>query len=82
MKLIPKANELISNMRSFFQANNPNKGYLNEEPLRSELFSSDQMESHSKSLATTHKLTKKRTPDISVEAHIPGSLLAPCVPIS
>jgi hypothetical protein len=44
MKLIPSAHELISNMRDFFQTNNSNHGYLHEEPLRGELFSSDQME--------------------------------------
>lgn len=34
-----------------------------EEPLRSELFSSDQMEQYAKQLATGHKLIKKALPD-------------------
>lgn len=63
MKLIPKANELISNMRLLFQVNNLNKGYLNEEPLRSELFSSEQMARFAKTLATTHKLNSRPSKD-------------------
>src|ERR1700722_11049820 len=63
MKLIPTANELISNMRAFFQVNNPNKGYLNEEPLRAELFSSEQMSRYGKILATTHKLSSRPRQD-------------------
>ncbi len=59
MKLIPKADELISNMRDFFQTNNSNQSYLHEEPLRAELFSSDQMERFGKTLAGTHKLSTK-----------------------
>ncbi len=63
MKLIPAAHELITSMRSFFQINTPKKGYLNEEPLREELFSSDQMERFGKVLAGTHKLSTKRAKD-------------------
>jgi cyclic beta-1,2-glucan synthetase len=57
LKLIPSAHELISNMRAFFQVSDTNLNYLNEEPLREELFSSDQMEHFGKTLATRHKLT-------------------------
>lgn len=56
MKLIPAAHELISNMRAFFQTNNAVRSFQNEEPLRSELFSSDQMERYGKSLAEAHRL--------------------------
>ena len=63
MKLIPAAHELISNMRAFFQINNSKISYLNEEPLRSELFSSDQMERLGKTLAATHKLSTKPAHD-------------------
>ncbi|MCX6180759.1 MAG: hypothetical protein NT150_02365 [Bacteroidetes bacterium] len=63
MKLIPVAHELISNMRGFFQTNNSNLSYLNEEPLRAELFSSDQMERFGKALASTHQLSKKPAKD-------------------
>ncbi len=63
MKLIPAAHELISNMRAFFQANNSKLNYLNEEPLRAELFSSDQMERFGKTLAGTHHLSAKPAQD-------------------
>jgi cyclic beta-1,2-glucan synthetase len=58
LKLLPAAHELISNMRSFFQTSNAKLSHLNEEPLRAELFSSDQMDRFGKALATTHKLNK------------------------
>ena len=63
LKLIPAAHELISNMRSFFQTNNSKLSYLNEEPLRAELYSSDQMERFGKTLAGTHKLSTKPAKD-------------------
>ncbi len=63
MKLIPTAHELISNMRSFFQASNSRLRYLNEEPLRGELFSSEQMERFGKTLAGSHKLSTKPAKD-------------------
>jgi cyclic beta-1,2-glucan synthetase len=59
MKLIPRADELISNMRAFFQPTNAKLSYQNEEPLRAELFSSEQMERYGKTLAQTHKLNPK-----------------------
>ena len=57
LKLIPAAHEIISNMRAFFQVSDTNLNYLNEEPLRDELFSSDQMERFGKTLATRHKVS-------------------------
>ena len=63
MKLIPAAHELISDLSSFFQTNNSGHSYLNEEPLRAELFSSDQMERFGKVLAATHTLSKKPARD-------------------
>ncbi|HEV8513276.1 MAG TPA: cyclic beta 1-2 glucan synthetase, partial [Cyclobacteriaceae bacterium] len=64
MKLIPVlAHELISNMRAFFQTNNSKLTYLNEEPLRAELLSSEQMERFGKSLAGTHQLSTKPAQD-------------------
>jgi len=63
LKLIPTAHELISNMRNLFQVNDTNLNYLNEEPLREELFSSDQMEHFGKTLATKHVLSKSPTKD-------------------
>jgi hypothetical protein len=61
--LIPDTHELISNMRAFFQIKNSKLSYLSEEPLRAELFSSDQMERFGKTLAGTHQLSKKVTKD-------------------
>jgi cyclic beta-1,2-glucan synthetase len=63
LKLIPAAHELISNMRNFFQGSDTTLNYLNEEPLREELFSSDQMERFGKKLATSHKLSTKPAKD-------------------
>ncbi|MDQ2721070.1 MAG: cyclic beta 1-2 glucan synthetase, partial [Bacteroidota bacterium] len=57
LKLIPAAHELISNMRTFFQVGDTKLNYLNEEPMREELFSSDQMEAFGKTLATRHQLS-------------------------
>ncbi|HVD96839.1 MAG TPA: glucoamylase family protein [Cytophagaceae bacterium] len=58
MKLISAAHELISNMRTFFQSNSK-LSYLNEEPLRGELYSSEQMERFGIALAKTHKITNQ-----------------------
>ena len=63
LKLIPAADELISNMRAFFQISDTKLSYLNEEPLRDELFSSDQMERFGKTLAGRHKLSTKPAKD-------------------
>src|SRR5665213_1083244 len=62
LQLIPSAHELISNMRSFFQLSDKVNN-LNEEPLREELFSSDQMEHFGKTLASRHKLSSKPAKD-------------------
>ncbi|HEV7231662.1 MAG TPA: hypothetical protein VGO45_10060, partial [Bacteroidia bacterium] len=50
-------------MRAFFQVNNSKRNYSNEEPLRAELLSSDQMERFGKMLAGTHKLSTKPAQD-------------------
>ena len=42
---------------------NPVLNYLNEEPLREELFSSEQMEQFGKTLAKRHKLSTKPAQD-------------------
>jgi cyclic beta-1,2-glucan synthetase len=63
MKLSPAAHELISNMRAFFQIEKSKLSYLNEEPLRSELFSSDQLERFGKSLAGKHQLSTRPATD-------------------
>ncbi len=63
MKLLPAAHELISNMAAFFQTANVKGGFLNEEPLRAELFTSDQMERFGKKLAGSHRLSSKPAKD-------------------
>ncbi|MBK5270847.1 MAG: cyclic beta 1-2 glucan synthetase, partial [Bacteroidia bacterium] len=62
LQLIPAAHELISNMRAFFQRSDKNNN-LNEEPLREELFSSEQMDRFGKTLASRHKLSTKPAKD-------------------
>ncbi len=44
-------------MRNIFQVSDTKLNYLNEEPPREELFSSDQMERFGKTLAAKHKLS-------------------------
>ena len=63
LQLIPAAHELISNMRAFFQISDSKIKHSNEEPLREELFSPDQMERFGKSLASRHKLSFKPAKD-------------------
>lgn len=56
--------DFLSDIRLFFQGQSSKyKKYVNEEPLRAELFSSDLMDHHSRSLAASHKLNKKKTAD-------------------
>jgi len=55
--------KLLSDLKSVFQGVGPALSYLNEEPLRAELFSSDQMERFGKALAGIHKLTVKSGQD-------------------
>jgi len=63
LKLIPATHELISNMRAFFQVTDTKLNYLNEEPMREELFSSEQMELFGKILASRHTLSTKPNKD-------------------
>ena len=63
LQLIPAAHELISNMRDFFQISDAKLKPSNEEPLREELFSSDQMERFGKTLAARHKLSTNPAKD-------------------
>ena len=49
------------NLRAYFRGNRLASHYAGDEPpLRSELFSADQMEQHGKSLAASHTLTPRR----------------------
>jgi cyclic beta-1,2-glucan synthetase len=59
LKLTPAAHERISNMKGFFQIKKSDKNDLNEEPLRAELFSSEQMGRLGITLAKRHQLNDK-----------------------
>lgn len=64
MKQISKtAEDIVTQMRAYFQDKANKRHYTNEEPLRSELFTSGQMEKYGKSLAETHRLSKERGKD-------------------
>lgn len=54
--------DLLSHMRSYFQGSNI-KNKPGEEPFRSELFNTDQMETHAKRVATKHKLLSTKPSD-------------------
>lgn len=56
MKIIPSGHDIITNMRSLFQINKADKSYLNEEPLRDEMFSAAQMKRFGRRLAESHQL--------------------------
>ncbi len=55
--------EFLTQMKSYFIGDTSQQKYTNEEPLRSELLSADQMEQHSKKLAKSHKLSEKPVSD-------------------
>jgi cellobiose phosphorylase len=61
MKVInPKINESLSLLRAQLNESSLNKKFAHvESPLRSELFNSDQMEQHGKTLASTHTLVSE-----------------------
>jgi len=55
--------DILSRLRLYFQGGNTLRNYNNEEPFRSELYSSDQMDRHGKVVARSHKLQKHRSND-------------------
>ena len=56
--------ENLLHLRMSLRGNGLSQKYVGDEPpLRSELFSADQMEQHGKILAGSHKLSLGRTPD-------------------
>ncbi|MCK7577300.1 MAG: hypothetical protein MZV65_16645 [Chromatiales bacterium] len=65
MKVInPKINESLLRLKAQLNEHSLVKKFSNgEPPLRSELFSADQMEQHGKILARTHTLVSKPKPD-------------------
>ena len=77
-----KANTIrgtLLNLRLGAHANGLPKNYTGDElPLRSELFSADQMQQHGKALASSHKLSSEGAPDqlLSRLAENEGVLIA------
>jgi cellobiose phosphorylase len=65
MKVInPELNESLLRLKAQLNESSLNKKFANgEPPLRSELFSADQMEQHGKILASTHTLVSETRPD-------------------
>jgi cyclic beta-1,2-glucan synthetase len=62
-RLGEKAEEFFSRMRAYFQDKVKKNDYINEEPLRSELFTTAQMAQYGKALAQSHILSSRRSPD-------------------
>ena len=63
MNVTGTVQEFLNQMKLYLPGEGKQDGYVAEEPLRSELFSSDQMQQHSISVAQAHVLSKKRIPD-------------------
>ncbi len=55
--------DLLSRLRVYFQGASSPWDHGNEEPFRSELYSSDQLNSHGKSIAASHQLLTTRASD-------------------
>ena len=55
--------DVLSHWRTFFYKNNAFRNYGDEEPLRSELYSLDQMIRHGEALARSHKLKSGKCRD-------------------
>ena len=55
--------DILSHWRTFFHRNNAFRDYGDEEPLRSELYSMDQLVRHGAALARAHKLMSRKSRD-------------------
>lgn len=55
--------DILSRLRIYFVKGRVLRNYNNEEPFRSELYNSDQMEQHGRVVARSHKLLKHRASD-------------------
>jgi len=55
--------EFLTNLRAYFQKNTARKYADEKPPLRSELFTRDQMEQHAKFLAGAHQLSYEQAPE-------------------
>jgi len=63
--LVPEIDQLLDPLKSHFKKDNFTHKEVNENPpLRSELFSKDQMEVHAQFLAGTHVLSKISSPEL------------------
>jgi cyclic beta-1,2-glucan synthetase len=66
-RITEKTEELLTHLRVYFSDKTSKRTYADEEPLRSELFTSAQMEQYSKTLAQTHTIETKRSKDHSLK---------------
>ncbi len=55
--------DILSRLRVYFQGSDSPWEHTNEEPFRSGLYSSDQLNSHGRAIASSHQLLKTRTSD-------------------
>ena len=55
--------EFLTQLKSYFLGDATQPKFVAEEPLRAELYGSEQMEQQAMLLARTHKLAVKKTPD-------------------
>jgi len=55
--------DILSRLRTYFQGNHVVRNTEGQEPFRSELFTSDQMDAHGKVVARSHKLLKHSPSD-------------------
>lgn len=63
---MPAIKEKLERMMSWQRSQNgeaPSHNEVDEQPLRAELFSVDQLERHAKAIAASHQLTTRRAPD-------------------
>ncbi|HET8962837.1 MAG TPA: cyclic beta 1-2 glucan synthetase, partial [Chitinophagales bacterium] len=62
-KINPQPKAIISNLKKLLKVNGNTTNYLIEEPMRDELFSSEQMIQYGKSLAAQHVISTKPSKD-------------------
>ena len=60
---VSTVSDILSRLRIYFQARSVTQNYDNEEPIRSELYSSDQMNRHGLVVARAHRLMTRNSPD-------------------
>jgi cyclic beta-1,2-glucan synthetase len=55
--------DIMARLRSYYHGGNTIRNYDNEEPFRSELYSTEQMNRHGEIVARSHKLLNRKSPD-------------------